>query len=522
MQTLQPGTTLQEGKYRIERVLGTGSFGVTYLATARMTVSGSLGEMETAVKVALKEFFMEEINTRADRLNVEGSQSHIFVNYRRKFRREAENLSHVKHPNIVGVLDVFDENNTTYYAMQYVEGRNLDDYIALKGRLGVPETLRLLSGVVAALEFIHSKRMLHLDLKPKNIMWGTDGKVYLIDFGLSKQFADNGEPESSTSLGLGTPGYAPLEQAQQRNDGTFPATLDVYSLGATMYKMLTGIRPPQASDIFNDGFPEQVMMNAKVNPDIVNIVKKAMAPSRKQRFQSVKEMREVLEAVGLKVAAVPVRQPAGKPQTGTAGVREDDEEGTVIETKPKKPVRTSGTDRSAPGRKKTTPTGLSAARPYAARRSNKGLLAALAAGAAALSAAVVVAAVFVFKGADESASEPEQVTSSVKMETDGTEGAVTAAPVEAGPDEGTAADDASLPKEPAARQPETVKPKKPVAKETKPNAAKKSAAPTPDLPEKRHVETQKEKSASEQPKVLRKSNDWGVRTEKSSDGGKIN
>lgn len=91
---------------------------------------------------------------------------------------------------------------------------------------------------------MHSNKMLHLDLKPKNIMLDKDGKSYLIDFGLSKQYTETGEPESSTKVGAGTPGHAPIEQANYREGKGFPVTMDIYALGATMFKMLTGQRPP--------------------------------------------------------------------------------------------------------------------------------------------------------------------------------------------------------------------------------------------------------------------------------------
>lgn len=262
MNVLSNMTTLRGGKYRILRPLGHGSFGVTYLATAKFVVKGTLGEMETEVKVAVKEFFMGDINTRAaDGSSVEGSGGSVFANYRKKFRREAENLSKLNHPNIVKVLDVFDENNTTYYVMQYIEGMNLNDYIQKKGRLNEKEALRILSDIGKALMYMHENRMLHLDVKPKNVMIGNSGKAILIDFGLAKQYTIDGEPESSTTIGLGTPGYASIEQSDYHQEGTFPATLDVYALGATFYKMLTGNTPPYAFDIFNNGFPKDKLFN---------------------------------------------------------------------------------------------------------------------------------------------------------------------------------------------------------------------------------------------------------------------
>lgn len=238
-QGLKSGQTLKNGTYRIEKVLGQGSFGITYLAKASFTTHGKLGAMNVEAQVAIKEFFMDEVNSRhGDGSAVEGSTGSVFTNYRKKFRREAENLSKLEHPNIVHVFDVFDENNTTYYVMEFLEGTNLDDYVQQKGSLSEEESISIIREIGEAVEYMHSKKMQHLDIKPKNIMRKADGKVYLIDFGLSKQFADDGKPESSTSIGLGTPGYAPIEQAGYKQDGSFPATLDVYALGATLFKML--------------------------------------------------------------------------------------------------------------------------------------------------------------------------------------------------------------------------------------------------------------------------------------------
>ena len=287
---------MQQGKYKIVGRLGQGSFGITYLAAAKIKMTGALGEMETEIHVAVKEFFMSDINSRShDGTGVEGSSGTVFTNYRRKFRKEAENLARLSHDNIVHVIDVFDENNTTYYVMQYVDGGSLDDYIASQGRLSEGETFAILRDVGAALSYMHRHKMLHLDLKPKNIMRrGSDGHIFLIDFGLSKYFTEGGEPESSTTIGHGTPGYAPLEQARYRHDGSFPATIDVYALGATAFKMLTGKRPPEASDILNDGFPSDDLLSQGISSSTVESIRRAMSAERRSRYQTVDEFLSAL------------------------------------------------------------------------------------------------------------------------------------------------------------------------------------------------------------------------------------
>ncbi len=293
---LRIGSTLQNGKYEITKVLGSGNFGITYLATTKIAVNGQLGQMDVAVNMAIKEFYMNDLNNRAsDGSTVEGTQNTMVKNYRKKFKKEAENLAKLHHPNIVKVFEVFDENNTTYYVMEYVEGGSLDEYIKSKGRLTEEEALRCTLEIADALSYMHMNMMIHLDLKPKNIMRNTKGHLFLIDFGLSKQYDENGEPESSTSIGLGTPGYAPLEQASYKQDGTLPVTIDIYALGASLYKMLTGKTPPESSYILNEGFPSLTLKQAGVSSEVIVLVKKAMASMKKDRFQSIDFMSKAFE-----------------------------------------------------------------------------------------------------------------------------------------------------------------------------------------------------------------------------------
>ena len=296
MSDLIVGTVLKNGKYRIEQVLGRGSFGITYLATTSLQTNAPLGEVALEYRVTIKEFFMSEMNTRsADGSRVEGSSITLVANYKRKFIREAYNLSRLNHENIVKVLEVFEENNTAYYVMEYVDGGSIDELIQRHGYLTTPQTVAIVRQICKALEYMHANRMLHLDLKPKNIMISSSRKVKLIDFGLSKQYTENGQPEDSTTIGLGTPGYAPLEQSQYKQDGSLPVTLDVYALGATMFKMLTGQVPPEAPYLLNEEYllPNALNMS-RVDPFMVEVVCKAMAPMKKNRYQSILEIDNIL------------------------------------------------------------------------------------------------------------------------------------------------------------------------------------------------------------------------------------
>ena len=288
----------EKNEYIIDHVLGQGAFGITYLARYKASIQGSMGAGSVWAQVAVKEFFMRDMNVREGETGYlnEVSQDSLIGRYRRAFMREARNLASLQHPNIVNVFEVIEANNTVYIVMEYINGGSLDEHIQSKGSLPEEESINSILKVCSAVDLMHSKKILHLDIKPKNIMLDEEGSLYLIDFGLSKQFTPDGEPESSTSIGLGTPGYAPVEQAEhQDGDKQFRATLDIYALGATLFKMLTGNTPPKASQVSdsvidgNNIISEQ-LKKAGVSEELDAVVAKAMWPSSRGRYQSVKEL----------------------------------------------------------------------------------------------------------------------------------------------------------------------------------------------------------------------------------------
>ena len=286
--------------YKIMDVLGQGTFGITYKAKVEMR--GALGRLDSNMYVAVKEFFMKEVNGRENSSVTSGSTSNggLFYYYRDKFEREARNLSTLSHPNIVKVLEAFHANGTTYYSMEYIDGISLDKKIAQspQGRMPLTEAIETLKQIGAAIAFMHSRNMLHLDVKPGNVMMRKDGTAVLIDFGLSKQYTSDGEPESSTKVGAGTPGYAPIEQASYHEGKGFPTMMDVYALGGTLFKMLTGQRPPEASEILNEGFPTDSLRQLFIPDNIVNSISRAMAPLKKDRWQTVDEFVNHLDEHG--------------------------------------------------------------------------------------------------------------------------------------------------------------------------------------------------------------------------------
>lgn len=286
---LQPGTVIHgtHNDYRIERVLGQGSFGITYVANVRL--KGRLGAIESAATVAIKEFFLRDVSSRNGLRVFSVSDSTLCSDYRRDFLREAQNLSRLDNDHIVKVLETIEENDTVYYVMEYLSGGNLDQHILSHGKLSCREALDIAIQIGEALKCMHAQHMLHLDLKPLNVMRGEDGHIVLIDFGLSKCFGADGQPESSTRIGQGTTGYAPIEQHSFKKADGFMPTLDIYALGATLFKMLTGSVPPEASVVLNEGLPVDELSSAGVPPAVIALVERAMQPLRRMRHQTVGE-----------------------------------------------------------------------------------------------------------------------------------------------------------------------------------------------------------------------------------------
>ena len=332
-QALPPGTVVRsnESSYTIEKVLGQGAFGITYRASTLMGMQ--LGQAK--VRVALKEFFAQDLDSRsADGTVMARTENGIAHKYAKAFQRESQNLSKLDHPGIVHVLEAFEANGTYYYSMEYISGGSLDDKV--KGN-GIPEAeaLQLIAQIGDALSYMHDRKMMHLDLKPKNIVLQDDGSPVIIDFGLSKQYDANGEPESSSTIGLGTPGYAPLEQGMDSTGKTFQPTLDVYALGATLYKMLTGKTPPLATLILNQRkFPTAELEAKNVSAVTVDVIRHSMAPFVDERPQSVEAFLSLLRGANvsdilvddekteprIKPAPIPEPKPGRKSGKGDDGL----------------------------------------------------------------------------------------------------------------------------------------------------------------------------------------------------------
>lgn len=283
MNRLANGTLLQGGKYIIEQTIGQGGFGITYLAEQT-----SLGR-----KVAVKEFFMEDDCERDERTNTitipSQSKVSLVMRFRKKFLKEARNIAHMNHQNIVHIIDVFEENNTAYYVMEYLGGGSLSAKVKSTGAIPEATATRYILQIASALEYIHSQKINHLDVKPANIMLSHDDNAILIDFGISKQYDDdNGQQTSTTPVGISA-GYAPTEQYMQGGVSKFSPQTDIYSLGATFYYILTGVVPPNASIVNEEGLPLQPLKDKGISQTAIDVILKAMEPRKKMRMQSATE-----------------------------------------------------------------------------------------------------------------------------------------------------------------------------------------------------------------------------------------
>ena len=296
MQHLQPNTTLQGGKYRIERVLGQGGFGITYLA--RNTVFD--------VDVAIKEFFMKDENDR-DGSSVtmpNTTKQELFQGQMEKFKKEAKRMFAIKNEHIIGVQDLFEENGTAYYVMDYVDGENLAERLKRTGKPMTEQEVRaILPQILDALKSVHDAGIWHLDLKPANIMVDKYGNVKLIDFGASKQLnSQKGGATTSTAISY-TNGYAPREQMEQNYDKFGPWT-DIYALGATLYNLLTNKRPPLPSDIDDDETDDKhaaLTFVQGVSVDMKKLVLQLMNTNRKRRPQEISDVFRLLDEKQVKV-----------------------------------------------------------------------------------------------------------------------------------------------------------------------------------------------------------------------------
>ncbi|MFR9534801.1 MAG: serine/threonine-protein kinase [Rikenellaceae bacterium] len=291
---LQEDSLLQGGKYKIEKILGQGGFGLTYLAKQKIVVAGGIGKINTTYSVAIKEFFMKDLcdrDSNSSQVSVGSSGSRELVDkFKAKFIKEAQSIAGLEHENIIKVLDVFEENGTAYYVMEYIDGGSLGDRVSQSGAMPEVEALHYIGQIADALRYIHSRKINHLDIKPGNILLREGAVSVLIDFGLAKQYDQSGEQTSSTPVGISS-GYAPMEQYKAGGVSSFSPSTDIYSLGATLYKCITGETPPEAYDIFANGLPA---LPSSISQSTKAAITSAMQIRREDRPESIEEFLSLL------------------------------------------------------------------------------------------------------------------------------------------------------------------------------------------------------------------------------------
>ncbi len=266
-----------KNNYQIVSYINSGGFGNTYLATSQ----------KNNARVAVKEFFMKSINQYDADMNVcvlDNKDLQVFSSQKNKFLREAQTLACLSNKHIVRVFDAFQENNTAYYVMEYIDGVTLSQLIKQRGgALSQEEATNVLIQMLDAVYAIHQKGLLHLDIKPANIMIDQEGVAKIIDFGTSKP-----QNTGNDTIATFTPAYAPLELQQQNPNAIGPWT-DIYSLGATFYYLLTAEKPPQETDIVDDG-PEAFRFDEDTDEKTRTLVMWMMQPARKKRPQNISQV----------------------------------------------------------------------------------------------------------------------------------------------------------------------------------------------------------------------------------------
>lgn len=275
------------GEYRIMRVLGQGGFGITYLAH----------DENLARDVAIKEYFPKEFAHRdlgrtvipnqddQDRADFDWGMKH--------FVEEARSLTRFKHRNIVGAIRFIRENGTAYLVMEYCDGESLESLAKISGPLPEHVLIPIVNQLVDGLEEVHRARLLHLDVKPSNIFIKKDGTVVLLDFGSARQAISS----HTKSVKIASAGYGAIEQeSADIESGKLGPWTDVYGLGATLYRLMTGNRPHQATArLLHDTMPPLTSVSGSgYSAGLVEAVDASLRIKPQDRPQSIAEFRALI------------------------------------------------------------------------------------------------------------------------------------------------------------------------------------------------------------------------------------
>ena len=305
MSTLKVGTFLNNNKYKIIRSIKSGGFGNTY----------EVEEINTHKRFAMKEYFRAAYCGRgADSKTVVINNPLFQDEYdacKKKFKKEAKRLKEIHNANVVKVYSMFEENNTCYYIMDLLKGKNLREYLEEGEKFSESQVIKILDQILHALKSIHDKGIYHMDIKPENIIMDIHGHCTLIDFGASKQSDVDGRTTTSSMVAF-TPRYAPPEQLDGDKSKWGPWT-DYYALAATMYNIITNKTPPSSSDILDYG-KSAFQFPAGFKNEIKDFIVKSMQRRIELRPQNVKDINKILNpATSPSPTPKPTPSPAANP-----------------------------------------------------------------------------------------------------------------------------------------------------------------------------------------------------------------
>lgn len=297
IQNLKPGTIVNSGKnvYTIKSVLGNGAFGITYHATGLIRI----GNVRFEVPFAIKEHFMQSCFRDKDGTRVlctPGSKDDVNLS-RKDFLTEAKRLQLLCNTTryIVKVNEAFEANGTAYYVMEYLSGGSLK----AKSK---QQAIDYMLNISEAVQVLHGNRMLHMDIKPSNVILKVDedtNELYpvLIDFGITRHFDDKGKPTTASLTKGVSMGYAPIEQYDEVT--TFSPTIDIYAMGATLYYLLTERNPPDAFKLCNDFKPIRETLSKACCDEFIPFITKAMAANYKDRYSNAQAFIRDLKNITL-------------------------------------------------------------------------------------------------------------------------------------------------------------------------------------------------------------------------------
>ena len=405
-----PMGTILAGKYLVGRVLGQGGFGITYVGW----------DIALERKVAIKEYYPSGQVSRNPGsrgltwyTSVQSQQAK--QNGTQIFLKEARKMSKVDDiPNVVRVRDLFQENETAYIVMDFVEGETLKARLEKTGPLPWKQAKGIFLPAIQAMEQVHQAGLVHRDISPDNLMLTPDGKVKILDLGAAKDLSVN---NGASSMQVAKGGFSPFEQYTQR--GSSGPWTDVYAMAATVYYTLTGKLPPVATDrVVEDTISWEEPGLKALSAQALEALQKAMVISAKNRMQSMEELEKGLYSTAVKPEPAPAPQPMQETRP---------EPQPASEVKPKSQPEQESKPKSQPT-PEPAPQAQSKPKPEAGKKSGKKLWI-----AAAAVIAVVLCGALIWANAGKPADDTDTAAFAATTPTTTPTAAATAAPTAATP-----------------------------------------------------------------------------------------